>query len=70
MIQLLVDLRNTEKLVLQTKIRDTKFYGTLETEEEIKINVEKEEYFVRCSVNIVVLQTRNRFEKTILNKRI
>lgn len=32
------------------------FYGTLETKEEIKIDIEKgKEYFVRCSVNMGVV---------------
>lgn len=50
-------LRNNEKFVYKTKKFGLQsFYGTLETNEEIKINVEKgKEYFIRCSVNMGVV---------------
>ena len=49
-------LRNGEKFIYKTKkFGIQNFYGTLETKEEITINVEKgKEYFVRCSVNLGV----------------
>ncbi|WP_396179317.1 hypothetical protein [Flavobacterium sp.] len=53
-------LRNGEKFVFKTKnFGYHKFYGVLETKEEININVEKgKEYFVRCSVNMGVVLGR------------
>jgi hypothetical protein len=53
-------LRNGEKFIYKTKKFGVQtFYGTLETKEEVKINVEKgKEYFVRCSVNMGVVLGR------------
>lgn len=50
-------LRNNEKFIYKTKkFGMQSFYGTLETKEEIKIDIEKgKEYFVRCSVNMGVV---------------
>ncbi|NDP28506.1 MAG: hypothetical protein GZ087_13935 [Flavobacterium sp.] len=49
-------LRNGEKFIYKTKkFGIQNFYGTLETKEEVTINIEKgKEYFVRCSVNMGV----------------
>jgi hypothetical protein len=53
-------LRNGEKFIFKTKqFGIQSFYGTLETKEEVKINIEKgKEYFVRCSVNMGVVLGR------------
>lgn len=53
-------LRNGEKFVFKTKNFGThRFYGALETKEEIIINIEKgKEYFVRCSVNMGIMLGR------------
>lgn len=53
-------LRNGEKFIYKTKkFGNQSFFGTLETKEEIKINIEKgKEYFVRCSVNMGVVLGR------------
>ena len=53
-------LRNGEKFIYKTKVfGEQSFYGTLETKEEVKINIEKgKEYFVRCSVNMGVVLGR------------
>jgi hypothetical protein len=53
-------LRNGEKFTYKTKKNGTQsFYGTLETKEEVKINIEiGKEYFVRCSVNMGVILGR------------
>lgn len=53
-------LRNGEKFIYKTKkFGSQNFYGTLETKEEVKINIEKgKEYFVRCSVNMGVVLGR------------
>lgn len=53
-------LRNGEKFKYVTKkFGEQIFYGTLETKEEVKINIEKgNEYFVRCSVNMGVVLGR------------
>jgi hypothetical protein len=53
-------LRNGEKFAYKIKKTGTQsFYGTLETKEEIKINIEKgKEYFVRCSINMGIVLGR------------
>ena len=53
-------LRNGEKFIYKTKkFGNQSFYGTLETKEVVKINVEKgKEYFVRCSVNMGIVLGR------------
>jgi hypothetical protein len=53
-------LRNGEKFIYKTKkFGIQSFYGTLETKEEVKINIEKgKEYFVRCSINMGVVLGR------------
>ncbi len=50
-------LRNGEKFIYKTdKFGEQSFYGSLETKEEIKINIEKgREYFVRCGVKMGVI---------------
>jgi hypothetical protein len=57
-------LRNGEKFVYKTKIFGVQnFYGTLETKEELKINIEKgKEYFVRCAVTMGVALGRPEIE--------
>ena len=53
-------LRNGEKFIYKTKtFGEQSFFGTLETKEEVKINIEKgKEYFVRCSVNMGIVLGR------------
>jgi len=50
-------LRNGEKFIYKTKkFGKQTLYGTLETKEQVQINIEKgKEYFVRCSVNMGVV---------------
>jgi hypothetical protein len=53
-------LRNGEKFIYKTKkLGSQSFFGSLETKEEVKINIEKgKEYFVRCSVNMGIVLGR------------
>ncbi|SFC07566.1 hypothetical protein [Kaistella jeonii] len=59
-------LRNGEKFVYKTKVFGSQnFSGTLETKEEVQINVERgEEYFVRCAVNMGVVLGRPEIKLT------